>query len=587
MLTNHQFRVLEYLTEHTCTSQREIAENVGLSTGTVNSVFKILRKSGFVDGCSITSEGYNAMTPYRVDNAIILAAGMATRFVPFSYEIPKALIKVKGEPMIERMIQQLRDTGIHEIIVVIGYMMEKFLYLRDKYDVKFVVNNEFAYKNTHSSIYVARDFLKNTLILCADNYYPHNKFNKYEYRSYYCAVYLPGISYTERSLVTDAKGLVIDTHKPSCDEWIMYGHAYWDKEFSSKFKRILENYYGRMGTDDMYWETIWAENLKECPLHIKKCSSEEILEFDNVSELEAYDSDYILNNSTSIMENICSILYCEPRDVRNFQAINTGLNNRSFVFTCKGRKYVYRHPGRNAEGYIDREKEAYAQRCARDLGIDTSLIYIDKDRGWKISKWIGTTQKFDFSDKKLVGILAHHLRKLHEANIVTGSQFSYLEEADKLAEIIKREDYDAYFRIEEWRRNIIPVYKSISSDGWQISLCHNDIYEPNLLVQDDEINLIDWEFSGDSDIGYDICKIFCVLNPEIDEIDEYLKLYYGRSTTENEKRHLIGCAAIVYYYWYVWAIYVSKNGTAVSNYMLAWYDKMVGFLKIYSEMEDV
>ncbi len=39
---------------------------------------------------------------YQVDNAIIMAAGLSSRFAPISYEKPKALIKIKGEILLER-----------------------------------------------------------------------------------------------------------------------------------------------------------------------------------------------------------------------------------------------------------------------------------------------------------------------------------------------------------------------------------------------------------------------------------------------------------------------------------------------------
>ena len=54
----------------------------------------------------------------KVDNAIILAAGMSSRFVPLSYEIPKGLLVVKGERLIERQIRQLKEAGIDDITVV-------------------------------------------------------------------------------------------------------------------------------------------------------------------------------------------------------------------------------------------------------------------------------------------------------------------------------------------------------------------------------------------------------------------------------------------------------------------------------------
>ena len=61
---------------------------------------------------------------YCVDNAVIMAAGTASRFAPLSFEKPKALIEVKGEVLIERQIRQLKEAGISEIIVVVGYKKE-------------------------------------------------------------------------------------------------------------------------------------------------------------------------------------------------------------------------------------------------------------------------------------------------------------------------------------------------------------------------------------------------------------------------------------------------------------------------------
>ena len=67
----------------------------------------------------------------KVNNAIIMAAGTASRFAPLSFEKPKALIEVRGEILIERQIRQLRQAGITEIIIVTGYMADQFEYLKE------------------------------------------------------------------------------------------------------------------------------------------------------------------------------------------------------------------------------------------------------------------------------------------------------------------------------------------------------------------------------------------------------------------------------------------------------------------------
>ena len=80
-------------------------------------------------------------------NAIIIAAGTSSRFVPLSFEKPKGLIEVKGEVLIERQLRQLNEAGIDDITIVVGYMAEKFAYLADKYRVQrlFALQQHFVY----------------------------------------------------------------------------------------------------------------------------------------------------------------------------------------------------------------------------------------------------------------------------------------------------------------------------------------------------------------------------------------------------------------------------------------------------------
>lgn len=588
-MNKKEFEILRYLSENQGgQTQRLIAEATRQSLGSVNNTLISYQQAGLInDSYQVTAKGYELLEPYRVKNAIILAAGMSTRFIPVSYELPKGLISVKGEIMIEREIRQLQEVGIQEIVIVVGYMMEKFFYLRDKYNVKLVVNNEFSTKNTHSSIYVARDYLSNTYILCSDNYYPQNMFHQYEYRAFYCSIFLPGTSYVERAFTFDHDGLIYDTNKPSHDQWIMYGHAYYDQAFTDQFRPLLERYFGRPGVEGMYWENVWAEHVKEIPMWIKQCTDKDILEFDSMDELKAFDPEYIYNNRVHVFENICRILCCEISDIQDMTTIKKGLNNQSFKFKVNGEYYIYRHPGVNASGVIDRKKEAASLRAAKKLKIDETLVYIDEEEGWKISRFIDTTDTFDFGSKKHIDMLAKKLKTLHDSRISVGFGFNYRREGDRIIEILKHIDAMAYRRSLVERDAMAPIFEFLERDKWQVSLCHNDLYEPNLLVYGETLYIIDWEFSGDADIGFDVCKLFAVHNPPYEEIDYWVEQYFGRETTLEEKRHMIACAAVIYYYWYVWGIYAGKNNQNVSNYMMDWYDKMNSFRKKALEMLNI
>ena len=94
---------------------------------------------------------------YKVDNAIIMAAGASSRFAPLSYEMPKALIPVRGEVLIEREIRQLKEAGVPEIILVVGYRKEQFAYLADKFGVKIIENPDYNIRNNNSTIHAVRE----------------------------------------------------------------------------------------------------------------------------------------------------------------------------------------------------------------------------------------------------------------------------------------------------------------------------------------------------------------------------------------------------------------------------------------------
>ena len=74
---------------------------------------------------------------------VILAAGMGTRLMPLTKDIPKALLKINGMTLVERMIKNCIDAGISKFIVVVGYNKDKVIDLcpelsREELNDKFI-----------------------------------------------------------------------------------------------------------------------------------------------------------------------------------------------------------------------------------------------------------------------------------------------------------------------------------------------------------------------------------------------------------------------------------------------------------------
>ncbi len=106
--------------------------------------------------------------------AIILAAGMGTRLRPLTDNKPKSLVEVAGEAMAERQVRFLKEKGIDDIVMVVGYQKEAFEYLVDKYGVKLVFNEKFDVYNNIYSMYKVRDLLGGSYVLEGDIYMNKN-----------------------------------------------------------------------------------------------------------------------------------------------------------------------------------------------------------------------------------------------------------------------------------------------------------------------------------------------------------------------------------------------------------------------------
>ena len=273
-------------------------------------------------------------------NAVIMAAGMSTRFVPLSMEVPKALLKVKGEILIERQIRQLREAGIQEIVVVVGYLKEKFQYLKEKYGVILLENPVYKEKNNHSTLYVAREYLNNTFICSGDNYFTENVFHEESIHSYYASVFEEG-STDEWCLTTDAHGRIKRVEIGGRDSWVMKGHVYFNEKLSKTMIPYLTDTYLDESKKDSYWEEIYMEHIEEMEMYIHKYPEGVIEEFDSIEELRAFDETYIQNSGSAIMREICEKLNCMEGDIKEIRPRKENGIVIGFEFQYRELKYKY------------------------------------------------------------------------------------------------------------------------------------------------------------------------------------------------------------------------------------------------------
>lgn len=508
-------------------------------------------------------------------NAIILAAGTSSRFAPLSYEKPKGLLRVKGEILIERQIRQLQEAGITDITVVVGYMAELFDYLRGQFGVRLVLNEDYNRYNNTSSIIRVIDDLEDTFLCSSDNYFPDNVFLEKPGESYYSALYAEGET-NEYCLTVDEADRITKVTVGGSDAWYMVGHVFFNKAFSTKFREIMKKEYDRGETRLGYWEDVYLRYLQELPyLKINRYKPHEIEEFDSLEDLRAFDKEYINNTGCKIFHNICEILKCEEKDIGDIVVLKKGMTNASFAFSCKrdGRKYVYRHPGKGTEEFINRESEYFSMQVAKQLQLDKTFVYMHPTEGWKISYYVDNAHVLDYHNEQELAQAMSLISELHKANIQSRYTYRLWDQATDFLHKIQRlhkDDTSDFYKLHD---KIEKLYKYAEKDKWPECLNHCDTLAANFLIgEGGDMSLIDWEYSGQGDTAQDLGSFIACSDMSYPEALSAIRKFLGHDPTDEELRHYLAYTAIASYCWYLWAVYQEANAVETGDFLKLWYD---------------
>lgn len=230
----------------------------------------------------------------RVKKAIIMAAGLGNRMKPVTLRTPKPLVKVNGIRMIDTVIQALHENRIYEIYIVVGYLKEQFKILTDEYKGITLIENPY-YKecNNISSLYVARDYIEESMILDGDQIIYNSdvlapEFEKSGYNSVWTDIE------TDEWIQTVENGVVVSCSRTGGKGgWQLYSVSRWTKADGIKLRKHLELEFEINKNTQLYWDDIaMFYHKEEYELGIRPMDKGDIIEIDNLSELVSIDESY-------------------------------------------------------------------------------------------------------------------------------------------------------------------------------------------------------------------------------------------------------------------------------------------------------
>lgn len=576
--------ILNALCAEPFTNQRTLAEASGHSLGVVNRSVKNLQKEGYLDeDVRLTEKAHLEFQEKAPKNAIILAAGFGMRMVPISMEIPKGLLEVHGEPLIERTIRQLHEAGIREIYVVVGFMKEKYEYLIDGFDVTLIVNPEYAAKNNLHSLKRALRHLSNSYIIPCDIWCDQNPYRRRELYSWYMVSDLVD---NDSSVRVNRKMELVSTPALTGGN-AMVGISYLLEEQAAVVRKRIEAYSQDPRCDGYFWEEALYQDDKnqkdKMIVTARVVHTTDVMEINTYEQLRELDSDSD-HLKTDAIRVISQALQAAKEEITHITVLKKGMTNRSFLFSCKGKKYIMRIPGEGTDRLIDRRQEALVYQTIREKGLCDEITYLDPENGYKITGFLEDARVCDPQDPDDTRRCMQRLRAFHEMRLTVGHDFDIFGQIE-FYEHLWAGMPSAYRDYPRTKEQVFSLKPYIDAHAKDKVLTHMDAVPDNFLFVKnadgtEDILLIDWEYAGMQDPLVDVA-MFCIYSLyDREQTDDLIDAYFPEGCRRQD-RILIYCyVAACGLLWSNWCEYKRTLGIEFGEYSLRQYRYAKDYYKI-------
>ena len=292
--------------------------------------------------------------------------------------------------MVERQIKQLHDAGVKEIVLVVGYLKEKYYEMAKNYPGLIVIDNEeWAEKNNISSLYAAKDYIKNSYICCSDNWFAHNVYRDYVYDSYYAAKYSDEFINEDCVKAFDENGYMREVKRGGEKSWYIIGEAFWRKDFSDKFKDYMVKEYYDPEMKYMLWDHFYAKHIDSLNMKIRKTDDAECKEFDTTEEIIAFNPSFkeFVNQffqEEELINNTQRISYLSNyTDVKQYSVVGTEqitgrmhVNENLFGASPKCLAVFHNAKMEDLTLYDLTREDELAEEVSKQLDLPTDHIFV-------------------------------------------------------------------------------------------------------------------------------------------------------------------------------------------------------------------
>lgn len=291
--------------------------------------------------------------------------------------------------------------------------------------------------------------------------------------------------------------------------------------------------------------------------------------------MSEYDKEMI---GKEAIEVIARQLHVDPQNIGDIIAMKKGMTNRSYVFSCKGKKYIIRIPGKGTDQLINRRQEAETYQVIGGKGICDNVVYIEPKSGIKITEYLIDARVCDPLNENDIRRCMKKLRDFHNLKLTVNHEFDLFERIEFYEELWEGKK-SVYTDYEVVKQNVFSLNDYIEKNRKEKVLTHIDAVSDNFLfyrkvdecgtkikTSEELLRLTDWEYAGMQDPHVDIA-MFCIYSLyDRNQIDKLIKIYFDGQCSLETQIKIYCYISVGGLLWSNWCEYKEKLGVKFGKY---------------------
>ena len=245
--------------------------------------------------------------------------------------------------------------------------------------------------------------------------------------------------------------------------------------------------------------------------------------------------------------------------------INSGITNINFEVTVGNKIFFLSMPDSNSKLLnIDYKNKYYNNKICGEINISPRVIYFIESENLLVTEFIRSkaSSLAMFQSSKEIKQLVKSIKLLHNANPFL-KNFNMLSQISYYQNILKK-DYMPQ-KLNRYVNNIKSLKNKLYLPNHKLVPCHNDLLAENIINKNNQIFIIDFDYSGNNDTCFELGNLSVEMEYDDEQINNLVKSYYGRIDEDIISRvNLQGIVSDIG--WSLWSYVQVKNSNLDFDY---------------------